>query len=190
LPAPPPCQDTSAEIARLRAADQAARAHITEDEWPRIAAADLEHRMRVSELFAAGCLTTATDYGSAALVFQHGTVPEHYLQAMLFASRAVALGDPSQRSLVALAADRYLVNTKHRQLFGSQSVRMHGNPCWCMYPVERTFPDGERVAYVGKTLEQQRQGVRAMNAGKTECTKVECDGELQPTVKGSVPGVW
>ena len=162
----------------------------TADEWPRISAADLERRTRVSELFAAGCLTTASDYGSAALIFQHGTIPEHYLQAILFASRAVALGDPSERSLMALAADRYLVSTKHKQLFGSQSFRVEGNPCWCMPQVERAFPDDQRLAFVGKTLEQERQAMQSRNAGATACTKVECDEELQPAAKGSVPGIW
>jgi hypothetical protein len=186
-----PCQEASTDIARLREADQDARKHLpTAEEWPRISAADLERRTRVSELFAAGCLTTAADYGSAALIFQHGTVPEHYLEAVLFASRALALGDTSEKSLIALAADRFLVSTKHRQLFGSQSFRVNGNPCWCMQQVERSFPDVQRVLYVGKTLEQERQAVTKMNAETTACTKIECDDNLRPTPKGSVPGVW
>jgi hypothetical protein len=189
--APAPCKGASAKIAQLRDADQAARKRMpTVAEWPAIQAADLQRCSRVSELFAAGCLTTASDYFTAALIFQHGTVPEHYLQTILFASRAVALGDASARSLMALGADRYLVNTKHKQLFGSQSYRTEASPCWCMPQVEPTFPDEQRVAYVGKTLEQQRERVRSTNAGLGACAKVECDEDLQPSPQGSVPGVW
>jgi hypothetical protein len=120
----------------------------------------------------------------------HERLPEHYLQTILFASRAVALGDASARSLVALGADRYLVGTKHKQLFGSQSTRSRANPCFCMPQVEPTFPDEQRVAYVGKTLEEQRERVRSTNAGRGTCAKVECDDDLQPSPQGSVPGVW
>jgi hypothetical protein len=188
---PPSCGGASAEIARLEDADQAARkAMITAEQWPHVAEADLRRRVRISELFAEGCLKSADDFGSAALIFQHGDVPEHFLQTMLFASRAVGLGDASQKQLVALAADRYLMNTKHKQLFASQLLRMNDNPCWCMPQVEPTFPDAQRVAYVGKTLEKQRQVVKSMNAATPACTKVECDTPLQPTPKGTVPGLW
>jgi hypothetical protein len=188
---PATCQNASSEITRLVEADQADRKPLpTLAEWPRVKAADLQRRTRVSELLAAGCLSTAADLGSAALVFQHGDGPEDYKQALAFASRAVALGDASRRSLMGLAADRYLISTKHKQLFGSQSFRLGDDPCWCLQQVESTFPDDERVAYVGKTLEQQRDGVRRMNASAGACTKIECDEELLPTPKGSVPGIW
>jgi hypothetical protein len=189
--APVSCKDVSAEIARLVTADQTDRKRTpTYAEWPRVRAADLERRTRISTLVAAGCLSTAADYGSAALIFQHGDAPEDYLQARSLAERAVALGDPSKKDLVALAVDRYLVSTTHKQLFGSQSFRLGDDPCWCLHQVESTFPDDHRVDYVGRTLEQQRDRVRAMNSSTSGCTKVECDKELLPTPKGSVPGVW
>jgi hypothetical protein len=164
--APPvSCQSASGEIAQLVTADQADREQFpTYAEWPRVRAADLQRRTRVSELFAQGCLSTAADFGSAALIFQHGDVPEDYMQAFVFASRAVALGDASKRDLMALAVDRYLVSTKHEQLFGSQSFRLGDDPCWCLHQVEPAFPDDQRVAYVGKTLQQQRDRVKTMNA--------------------------
>jgi hypothetical protein len=113
-----------------------------------------------------------------------------YLQTILLASRAVALGDVSERALVAKAADRYLVSTKHKQPFGSQRSRLLAKPCWCMPSVEATFPDAQRIAYVEMTLDQEREAVRVMNAQAVSCTKVECDDALQSTPKGSVPGVW
>lgn len=147
-------------------------------------------RKRVSELFAAGCLSTATDYGSAALVFQHGEGPPDYHQAFDFASRAVFLGDASQKDLMAKAVDRYLVSTRHKQIFASQFSRRGDDPCWCLHQVELTFPDEERVAYVGKTLEEERDCARTMNASTSGCVRTDCDEILLPTPKGSVPGVW
>ncbi len=186
----PTCANASAELARLGDADQAIRVHPPAVyDGPGLMEADLTRRIRVAELFAAGCLTTASDYGTAALIFQHGTAPEHYLLALVFASRAVELGDASERELVAKAADRYLVNTHRKQLFGSQRLRPPGNPCWCMPSVEMTFPDAQRVAYAGRTLAQQREEARAMNAGGS-CPKVDCDEALLPTPRGSLLGVW
>lgn len=44
---------------------------------------DEQRRKIVSELFARGCLKSADDYNKAALIFQHGTIPEHYYQALI-----------------------------------------------------------------------------------------------------------
>jgi hypothetical protein len=189
--APARCQTASAEVAGLVTADQAARTNPPADvDWPRIRAADLVRRTRVSELFGAGCLSSAEDYGSAALIFQHGAVSDDYKQAFDFASRAVLLGDGSKRDLMALAVDRYLVSTKHKQLFASQFTRRGDDPCWCLHQVEPSFPDAQRVAYVGKTLEEERHRARTMNASTSGCTRTECDEGLLPTPQGSVPGVW
>jgi hypothetical protein len=177
----------------MRAEDQADRkTSPTPADWTRINAADLQRRTRVAELFAAGCLSSAADFGTAALIFQHGDVPEHYLQAFFFASRAVALGDASQKDLAALAVDRYLMSTKHKQLFGSQASKTGSNPCMCLYPTESTFPNEERVAWVGKTLEQQRKWVETLNGATPECRgkPIDCDLDAAPTPKGSMPGVW
>ena len=161
-------------------------------------AADLRRRTRVAELYAAGCLSTAKDFASAALIFQHGTVPEHYLQAYLFASRAVALGDVRETSMMALAIDRYLVSTGHKQLFGSQAFSV-GNlpnatgpePCTCMSQVEHSFPDVERRAYIKMGLEDKVEWVHSLNHGRTDCpADVECTEPLLPTPRGTVPGMW
>jgi hypothetical protein len=188
---PASCLTASGEIALLVEADQTdRRRQPTPPDWPRIRAADLQRRTRVSELSAAGCLSTAADYAASALIFQHGDAPEQYKQAFVFASRAVALGDTSQKDLMALATDRYLVSTRHKQLFASQFSRRDGDPCWCLHQVEPTFPDDQRVAYVGKTLKEERDRLRTMNASTSTCTRIECDEDLAPTPRGSVPGMW
>lgn len=178
----PEREQASTELQSLSDADQADRVNPTD--WKRIRAADLKRRTRVAELFASGCIVSARDFAAAALIFQHGDVPEHYLEALLFASRAVALGDESQKELMALAADRYLVATGHRQLFGSQASRRHGEECWCLQPVEKTFPDAQRVAYTGKSLSDQVAWVERKNAGSS-CPSVECKVTLLPSPAGS-----
>lgn len=175
----------------LEAADQADRRLTpTPGDLPRIQAADRQRRKRVTELNAAGCLTTGTDFALAAIVYQHGETPDDYLQAFHFAARAVQLGNTTLRGREAQAIDRWLVSTKHKQLFGSQSLRRDVDGCWCLLPVEPTFPDDQRVAYTGKTLAQQIGDVKASNATASACKKVECDADLQPTPQGSVAGVW
>jgi len=100
----------SVEIERLFAADQADRAGGGID-GATMRKADLRRRARVAELFAGGCLSKAGDFANAALIFQHGDVPEHFFQAYVWAHRAVELGDEAAGELVGLALDRYLVRT-------------------------------------------------------------------------------
>lgn len=181
----------SAEIQRIVDDDQRARKGPmpqTPAEWAPIEEADRRRRMRVGEIFGEGCMTTAKDFANAALVYQHGDRPEHYLQAFFWASRAVALGDPSQKDMMALAIDRYLINTGKRQLFGSQASRPYGSACFCMAPVEASFPDEERVKW-SKPLAARKAWIGELN-GSATCPEIECSMPLEPTPRGSVPGLW
>ena len=121
----------SLEIQAIVAADQADRV-----DYKKMDAAtdqrDRMRRMRIGELFGAGCFRTAADFMAAALVFQHGEVPEHFFQAYIWSKRAMELGDESRSNLMALAIDRYLLNTGRKQLFGSQADRPGNSPCACM----------------------------------------------------------
>jgi len=91
---------------------------------------------------------------------------------------------------MALAIDRYLVSTGHKQLFGSQASKLGDASCWCLSQVEPTFSDDLRRDYTARRLEDRREWVRTMNGASGACAKTECDDALQPTPKGSVPGVW
>lgn len=150
---------------------------------------DTLRRMRVAKIFAEGCFSKAEDYAAAALVFQHGDVPEHYFQAFIWAKRGVELGHAQSKHLVALTIDRYLVNTKRKQLFGSQAVKPQGEDCWCLYPVEAAFTDALRVTYTGKTIQAQRDWLLGLNRGKI-CPRVECDMVFASPRAGDAPGIW
>lgn len=182
----------SRETDRLFQEDQADRERkdISPKEWDRIVPRDYQRRTRISELFAAGCLVDAKDFAAAALIYQHGEVPEHFLQAFFFASRAAALGSDLGRHLMPLAIDRYLMMTNHKQLFGSQASSMPGG-CSCLFPVEPSFPDDLRLHYMGKTIKDQRAWVRSLGDPKRACPDVECPAlGVQPTPRGSVLGLW
>ena len=52
----------------------------------------------------------AHDYSAAALVNQHGDVPDHFFQTFIWSKRAVELGDLTQKHTTALGLNRHLVN--------------------------------------------------------------------------------
>ncbi len=44
-----------------------------------------------------------------------------FFQTFIWAKKAVELGDPSQKRLMAMSIDRYLINIGHKQLFATQA---------------------------------------------------------------------
>lgn len=152
---------------------------------------DLKHRMRVGEIFGEGCLKSPADFAAAALVFQHGSVPEHFLQTFYWSKRAVELGDTKQKRMMGLGLDRYLVNTGQKQLFASQASK-HNNTgdCWCLEPVERSFPDSKRQEYTERTLADAFKWVDELNKGTTCPSAIECTTDLRPSPASTVVGFW
>ena len=151
---------------------------------------DLERRKRVGEIFGEGCFHIADDYSAAAMIYQHGDVPDHYFQAFIWAKSAVSLGDAKEKSVMAIAIDRYLVHTGQKQLFGSQANKPSGSSaCWCLEPVEMSFPDSVRKEYHGKDLSEDVAWLQSLN-GSNNCPEVYCKSDLKPSPKGTVPGFW
>ncbi|MEN9722446.1 MAG: hypothetical protein RJB38_432 [Pseudomonadota bacterium] len=182
-------QQRSLELQQLQQADQDDRKATPLP--PEVVARDRVRRMRVGEIFGEGCLKSAPDFGAAALIFQHGAVPEHFFQAFLWSKRAVELGDPSQKKMMAMALDRYLINSGQKQLFGTQAFSLLQNTsCWCLQPVERAFSDKTRLEYLGRTLSDSIKWVENLNQGKACPKDVECAMVLRPTPAGTVPGFW
>lgn len=184
----------SNELVELVAADQNEREgfeNFSEEEMMKLSENDLNRRKRVGEIFGEGCFKNASDYAAAALIYQHGDVSEHYFQAFIWANRAVQLGDLTQKSLAALAIDRYLVDIGKKQLFGSQFYGTEsGGWCYCLVPVEPSFPDNFRKEYSGASLEERFELLAEINQGKN-CANKECiDMTLEPSPKGTVPGFW
>lgn len=184
----------SKELAQIVKDDQHDRENFsskTPEEMQEMVKHDVVRRKRVGEIFGEGCFSKAKDFAAAALVYQHGDVPEHFFQTFIWAKRAVELGDPTQKRMMALGIDRYLVNIGKKQLFGSQATKdgLTAEACWCLQQVEESFPDHLRKSHTGKSLKEAMEWVQELNAGKS-CPDQQCTKELQSSPKGTVPGFW
>ncbi|STX81491.1 Uncharacterised protein [Legionella busanensis] len=186
--------ERSAELQAIVVSDQEERENFegkTEEEFVELLKNDLERRQRVGAIFAEGCLQSAQDFAAAALVFQHGDIPDHYYQTFLWAKRAVELGDASQKQLMALGIDRYLVHLGRKQLFGSQAFgEFKETLCYCLEPVEASFPDDLRQDYTGLTLQARFEWVASLNEGRSCGEPAECNHTLKESPKGTIPGFW
>lgn len=182
------CIKHMTELQEIVDADQADRKSLELSK--QIILRDQKRRMRVGELFGEGCFRESKDYAAAALVFQHGETSDHFFQAFLWAKQAVDLGDSSQQKLMVMAIDRYLLNKGQKQLFATQIIKFENDPCWCLQPVEKSFPESKRKKVTGKGLEDVVHYIRSLNS-ELKCSKpVECVKNLKPTPRGSIPGFW
>ena len=81
---------------------------------------DLARLKRVQELEKNGGLRHPLDYYNAALIYQHGISPQHYLKAHLLSKEALKR-DPNlgkARWLSCAAEDRYLLSLGKAQVWG------------------------------------------------------------------------
>lgn len=173
-------------------ADEDQKDRVEPVDWERVSPRDEARRKRVGEIFGEGCFKDAKDFAAAAIVFQHGVVPEHYFQTFLWAKKAVELGDDSQRWLMAAGLDRYLTKSGNKQLFATQASKVNiTDECWCLEEVESTFPEKLRVAYAKKTLKQAMDWVDSLNQNSPICRPTPiCQKNLKPSQRGTVPGFW
>ena len=160
-------------------------------DWVRVLPRDEARRKRIGEIFGEGCFKTAEDYAAAALVYQHGNIPDHFFQTYIWAKRAVELGDPSQKRLMAMGIDRYLVNIGHKQLFATQASKPSMNDCWCLEEVEKSFPEKKRVELAQKSLAEMLQWVDSLNKDQPTCKPATfCAKRFKDSPQGTVPGFW
>jgi hypothetical protein len=129
------------ELKRLHDEDQADRASEAVD-WSVVGPRDHARQKRVKELFSGKALRTANDYYHAALILQHGDVPEDFLLAHEFCVVAILKGrnDKETAWLAASAEDRYLMNIGRPQRFGTQ-FRSENNGPVRLYAVDESVTD-------------------------------------------------
>ncbi len=195
-----PCRDVphkyikaSNELARIYEEDQKDRQNLLQIDDPQymahVAKRDEERRAKVADYFARGCFKSGEDYEKAAMIFQHGNIPEHFYQAFIWAKTAMRLGNLKAQHLMNLSIDRFLVNSGFKQLFGSQATKVADKECWCLYQVESSFTDQERLSRKGKSLIEQISWLKTLNQDKN-CPLWECSMELKPVAKNSFPEFW
>lgn len=199
----PPCDgdhymSRAGQLKDIYAADQKDREdflHWTPTESFDVIRRDRDRRTKVAEIFAEGCFKSPDDYLYAATVFQHGEVPDHFFQAYVWAMKAFNLGKQEAGIMAGNAVDRYLMNLGYKQFFGGQAVSEEPKAgfdqvCFCLWPVEESFPDGERERLHFKTHDQLLAWVKEMNAGRPGCSSSVCKKEAKSVPHGLVPGLW
>ena len=182
----------SEELQKIVTEDQDDR-KVRPIDWNKVYPRDVVRIKRVGEIFAEGCVSTGKDYAAAALVFQHGDHPDHYLQTYLWHKRAGELGEAGNKSLMLAALDRYLVSTGHKQLFATQYSKAGEAKCTCLQDIEETFPEMKRVQMGGTTIKKALEYVQKEHEGKPECQNITiCRSGLKSTAKGVLPfpGIW
>ncbi len=141
----------SAQIVEIMKADQDARRNATQDtDWEKFSEEDAQRRTELLQLIAKA--STAEDYASIALVFQHGDCVPHYLLAHHFALLGMKNSDLA-RWLVAATLDRALMSVNRAQKYGTQYTASSDN-CFALYVVDPRTTDADRVALGVPSLEE------------------------------------
>lgn len=193
-------QKRSAELQKLVASDQLDRGNKTRyssKAATKIYKRDLARSKRIGEILGEGCLNSANDYLAAALIYQHGNTQDQYYQAYLWAKRALELGSMTEqvkaKFMLALSIDCYLIRIGKKQLFGTQYFNPkidNGDSCFCIEPVEPSFPDRLRKEYTNMSLKKRYEFLSSLFNNGKNCPVKECPHTLKPTLKGTVPGLW
>lgn len=138
------------ELIRMHREDQSDRtppAGKTID-WAVVGPRDKARLARVKELYAQDRLGTGNDYYHAAMILQHGNIPEDYLLAHEFCVVAITKGknDKATRWLAAASEDRFLMNIGRPQRFGTQYRSDGPDAPMRLYKVDEGITDELRRA--------------------------------------------
>lgn len=149
----------NAELARLYREDQSDRADGTKTDWSKVGPRDKARLARTKELYRENQLNTANDYYHAALILQHGHVPEDFLLAHEFCVVAISKGrnDKYTRWLAAASEDRFLMNIGRPQRFGTQYQAIPADAPYKLYNVDEGVTDELRRQMSTPTLDQAKQ---------------------------------
>jgi hypothetical protein len=151
----------NAELARLHREDQSDRTppEGKSIDWAIVGPRDQARLARTKELYIQNQLTTANDYYHAALILQHGRVPEDFLLAHEFCIVAISKGknDKHTRWLAAASEDRFLMNIGRPQRFGTQYQAFPANAPYTLYKVDEGVTDELRRQMSAPTLAEAKQ---------------------------------
>ncbi len=163
LPAQPAPCSPSDELEEIHAADQEDREEASID-WSIVGPRDRERRERVAELMTAGEVRCPADLYRAAMVYQHGRSPQHFLLAHILAGAAAFQGYEPALRLSASTLDRYLRNTAQAQVFGTQRNKYLGETDFTDEPFDRQMlPDWLRALYNLPSLAEMESELERLN---------------------------
>ena len=156
----------NAELARLHQEDQSDRTPPDGKaiDWSKVGPRDKVRLERTKELYRENQLKTANDYYHAALILQHGRVPEDFLLAHEFCIVAMSMGrnDKHTRWLAAASEDRFLMNIGRPQRFGTQYQAPINSP-YKLYKVDEGVTDELRRQMSTPTLAEAKQREAELN---------------------------
>jgi hypothetical protein len=140
---------------------------------PEMTANDILRRRRVAEIAATACLKEGDDYFTASVIFQHGSLPEHYMQAIIYANKSMELGHPVGEAMRQVAIDRYFMSLGYKQIFGSQitapalykTVESEKDTQACLWPIEDNI---DLVEDYGFGTQEYRLALRSTIAAKKQ----------------------
>ena len=157
-----PCA-ASDELEEIFRADQDDRAASPID-WSYVGRRDRDRRERVGELIAAAEVRCPVDVFRAAMVYQHGHTPSHYLLAHILATAAAFQGHEPAIKLSASTLDRYLNTVGRPQVFGMQLRKMPWEDEFSPEPFDREMlPDFIRQLYNVPSLAELEARLERMN---------------------------
>ena len=151
----------NAELIRLHNEDQSDRtpADGKTIDWSIVGPRDKARLARTKELYSQNQLITPNDYYHAALILQHGSVPEDFLLAHEFCIVAISKGknDKHTRWLAAASEDRFLMNIGRPQRFGTQYQAVPPTAPYKLYQVDKGVTDELRRQMNTPSLAEARQ---------------------------------
>ena len=151
---------SNAEMARLFAADQAARTNPGPIDWAKVGPEDEQRRLATKTLLDEGKLRSGTDFYHAAFIFQHGAVPDDFLMAHVLATVAVSRGRPDATWIAAATLDRYLQRIGRKQIFGTQFTTPNGGST-TQEPYDRALVSDALRAAMGVPPQAEQEKRRA-----------------------------
>ena len=148
------------ELARLHREDQSDRTPPEGKpiDWTVVSPRDKARLSRIKELYVQNQLQTANDYYHAAMILQHGDVPEDFLLAHEFCVVSISKGknDKDARWLAAASEDRFLMNIGRPQRFGTQYRAVPNTAPFRLYAVDSGVTDALRRAMDTPTLAEAK----------------------------------
>jgi hypothetical protein len=162
----PAASSDNAELAKMYDEDQGDRAPSATGrpiDWKVVGPRDRQREARVKSLYESGALRTGKDYYRCAMVLQHASKPEDYLLAHEFCVVALAKGEKAARWLAAATEDRYLMNRKLPQRFGTQYFSAGPNQPTRLHEIAPGVTDALRHELGVPTLAEARRRETEMN---------------------------
>jgi hypothetical protein len=162
-----PSSDDNSELAKMYDEDQGDRAPAATGkpiDWKVVGPRDRQREARVKTLYESRALRTGKDYYRCAMILQHASRPEDYLLAHEFCVVALAKGERPARWLAAATEDRYLMNLKLPQRFGTQYFSSGPNQPTRLHEVAPGVSDALRRELEVPTLADARRREAEMNA--------------------------